>query len=196
MTTFGIPFLFEDRTGNIINTEFDDLYDRMFLGVSNSTDAGARSRGAATVKIFELGSKSSPRATFSPNFGRDPTIVLDFGPGGTPGSILFARQSVSMPMGSWIRKTDAVKIFERKFCCSDGEEYKWSHQANVEAEWICTTKSGYTVAQYSFCPPDEEKYTSSSGNVFTVYETHGHIAVELLASLTVVRFMQRYNPNA
>lgn len=107
MTTFGIPFLLEDRTGNIISTEFDDLYDRMFLGISNTTDPAARSRGAATIKIFELGSKTSTRATFSPNFGRDPTIVLDFGPGGTPGSVLFARQSISMPIGSWVRKTDS-----------------------------------------------------------------------------------------
>ena len=55
MTTFGIPFLLEDRTGNIISTEFDDLYDRMFLGISNTTDPAARSRGAATIKFFELG---------------------------------------------------------------------------------------------------------------------------------------------
>lgn len=133
MTTFGIPYLLEDRTGDVLNTEFDELYDRMFFGVSvSASPASPPSSSSRTIKIFELGSRSgpSPRAG-AYNFGRDPVVVLDFAPNGSLGTVLFVRQGVSMPMDQWMR----TKAKARCFACSDGESYSWTHQANAETEW-------------------------------------------------------------
>ncbi|KAH8115628.1 hypothetical protein DFH11DRAFT_1543106 [Phellopilus nigrolimitatus] len=196
MATFGVPYILEDRTGDLGNTEFDELYDRMFFGVSCTLDTPGRTRGAATLKIYELGSRSSTRGFSTAHFGRDPAVIIDFGPGAALGTILFVEQSMSMPMGHWIRKAGPnTKSVERKFKCSDDQEYRWTHAANAEAEWVCTTSSGYLAAQYKLRAPEEPKYPSSSGNMFTVYESYGHIATELLASLTIVRHIHRYNLN-
>ncbi|THG94858.1 hypothetical protein EW145_g8063, partial [Phellinidium pouzarii] len=123
-------------------------------------------------------------------------IVLDFGPGGVPGTVLFMQQSVSMPMGHWMRKTGQVgKPIERSFKCSDGQEYKWVHQASAEAEWVCTTTSSdYVVAQYKLRSPEEPTYASSSGNMFTVYESYGHVttgASVVVLVCAVARFADR-----
>ncbi|EJD00716.1 uncharacterized protein FOMMEDRAFT_110000 [Fomitiporia mediterranea MF3/22] len=206
MTTMGIPFLLEDRTGDVLNTEYDELYDRMFFGVTSApspsaivspTSPSRPSSRSVTIKIFELGSRTSS-ARGGLNFGRDPVVILDFATapssaahGGFDvlGTILFVRQSVSMPMEKWIRKKGAGTCF----ACSDGETYIWTYRANNETEWTCTTSTGYVVAEYNLRTPYEPKYASSSGNVFSVYESYGHIATELLASLTIVRYMQRCN---
>lgn len=139
MTTMGIPYLLEDRTGDVLNTEFDELYDRMFFGVSSSPSSSAPST-ARTVKLFELGSRSAPSPRGNFNFGRDPVIVLDFAPNAL-GTVLFVRQGISMPMASWMK----TKGPARCFACSDGESYSWTHQANDEAEWAVSNCSFYEV---------------------------------------------------
>ena len=218
MTTYGIPFILEDRTGDITNTEFDDLYDRMFFGISSpapsSTSAGA------TIRIFELGARSSPRALAGSHFGRDPAVVLDFGGHGAAsadaGTGLFVRQGVSMPIAAWLRGSKSSnKSPARVFRCSDDEDYTWSVTKAPEGlEWSCTTSRGYVAAQYSPRAPGEPAYASSSGSVLTIYEAYGHIAtgecsflmtdyarslltytfhLELLSALTVVRYIHRYS---
>ncbi|KAI5120753.1 hypothetical protein M0805_007827 [Coniferiporia weirii] len=195
MTTFGLPYFLEDRTGDVANTEFNELYDRMFFGVAGSSRAGA-GPGVATLRIFELGSRSSSRGPAAAHFGaRSPAVVLDFASGGAPGTVLFVQQSVSMPMTRWLTGSSKPgKPIERTFRCFDNEEYRWTHQADAEAEWVCTTSSGYVAAQYKLRMPDEPKYVGSSGNMFTVYESYGHIAIELLAALTIVRHVHRHSP--
>lgn len=70
--------------------------------------------------------------------------MLDFAPstsvGGVGnGTVLFVPQGVAMPMGSWLRSCSATAgmrgRLERTFRCSDGEEYRWAHRADTEAEW-------------------------------------------------------------
>lgn len=140
MTTFGIPYLLEDRTGDVLNTEFDEIYDRMFFGVSSSNPPSPSSSTdpapSRTIKLFELGKRSAPALRGSSlNFGKDPVVVLDFAPGGGMGTVLFVRQGVSMPMEKWMRRFDAKG---RCFACSDGENYYWTHKANAETEWaVC-----------------------------------------------------------
>ena len=56
----------------------------------------------------------------------------------------------------------------------------------------CTNSSGYVVATYNLKPPGEPAYRSS-GNALTVYEAYSHLAIELLASLTIMRHVRQFN---
>lgn len=100
---YNMPYIFEDKTGKIYTTEFHDVNDRMSLAVSSSAAPG-RAQGAMTLKIFELRSRSNA-LTMTSSSSHDPGVILDFGPGGSLGTVLFVSQSVSMAMVDWIYKS-------------------------------------------------------------------------------------------
>ena len=105
MAQYGLPYVLEDKTGLYNSTEYDDIYDRMFIGITSTANVDTKPTGSSTVKIFELGSRTSLHAYPSTYPGRDPTVILDFGPNSHLGTILFVKRSMSMPMSSWIKKT-------------------------------------------------------------------------------------------
>ncbi|TDL18406.1 hypothetical protein BD410DRAFT_793312 [Rickenella mellea] len=189
MTTVGLPLYLEDRTGLNNNTDYDEIYDRMFLRTSSTPP---RPGGGMTTTIYELGRRSSRRSTA---YG-DPLVVLDFGPNGSLGTILFVQLSMSMPMGHWLRKTAMFsRSLSRKFRASDSQEYRWEFSASPDEEipeWSCTNASGYRVAQYNLKPPGQPAYRTS-GNTLTISEAFSDLAVELLASLTIMRHIHQHN---
>lgn len=76
-----LPLTFEDRTAGLSNTDFDDIYDRMFFHVK-------RVPGSCTTKIFEMHFPASRhRGNVPPN--RGPVIQLDFLPDEYLGTITF-----------------------------------------------------------------------------------------------------------
>ncbi len=112
----GIPFIFQDRTGQYLHTDFDEIYDRMFLSVKSSSSSAASAAlqahspsrlafpsfsGSApappvTTRIFNSGSR--PRGHLP-----EPAAILDFGPGGVPGTVLFVKEGLAVQMADWVR---------------------------------------------------------------------------------------------
>jgi hypothetical protein len=103
MTISGPPsaYFFEDRTGVLTGSDFDEVYDRAFLRISSTPQ---RTRNAGLM-VYDMGQRSTSLGDRDRrHFYREPVIVLDFGPRGALGTIRFTKGSVSMPMHQYLRK--------------------------------------------------------------------------------------------
>jgi len=192
MTISGPPsaYFFEDRTGVLTGSDYDEVYDRAFMRVSSTPQ---RTRNAGLM-VYDMGQRSTSLGDRDRrHFYREPVIVLDFGPRGALGTVRFTKGSVSIPMHQYLRK---VSLFSgslfRKFTASDGKEYKWGHHMVPEHEWTCLNVDNFLVAHYNLKPVDRPAF-GTSGNVFTVYEPFAHLSSELLASLTIMRHIAQNN---
>jgi len=192
MTIAGPPsaYFFEDRTGVLASSDFDEVYDRAFLRVSSTPQ---RTRNAGLM-VYDMGQRSTSLGDRDRrHFYREPVIVLDFGPRGALGTIRFTKGSVSIPMHQYLRK---VSLFSgslfRKFMASDGKEYRWGHHMVADHEWTCLNADNFLVAHYNLKPVDRPAF-GTSGNVLTIYEPFAHLSAELLASLTIMRHIAQNN---
>ncbi|KAI0693478.1 hypothetical protein BC835DRAFT_1072133 [Cytidiella melzeri] len=194
MLNRSLPYFLEDRTGIFTHTDFDDIYDRLFLKVFPH---GHTSQNPFLFTIHSTARRSTPHEQHHSRRGtirdREPSLTLEFGPRGALGNVVFSAKNESVPMAQWLKKTSMFGgSMSRKFRASDGEEYRWIHQGAEGQEWTLVDSRDYLVAHYNFKPADKPAY-STSGNVLTIYETHGHIAVEILASLTIMRHIAAHN---
>jgi hypothetical protein len=206
-----LPYTLEDRTGHALSSDFDDIYDRLFLKLSYQSTitpiadnhhhlhfySHQQQQRQDTVLIHNMTWRSSPhRDTLSvPPGDPDPAVVMQFGPGKTLGSITFQTKSrrVSFTMAGYLKKASMFSgSLQRKFVASDGREYKWGYQTVQGQEWSCTSEENYLVAHYDLKPHDMRAY-GTSGNVFTIYEPFQSIATELLGTLTVMRYIAQNN---
>ncbi|EED83726.1 predicted protein [Postia placenta Mad-698-R] len=179
-----LPYFLEDRTGAYTGSDFDDIYDRLFLRVARPTTQSPSA--GDTLMVYNVGRRSSAQRESRPP-ARAPSVVLEFGAGGTLGKISFAGSSVSMPMGQYLRKTSMFGgSLSRKFRGSDGEEYRWTYKGQEGQEWSCTDSRDYLVAHYNLKPPNKPVF-GTSGNILTIYEAHARMSAEILASLTIMR---------
>ncbi|KAI0779587.1 hypothetical protein C8Q74DRAFT_1198512 [Fomes fomentarius] len=182
MTTFGMPYFLEDSTGQITGSDFVDLHNRMHLSLKPTL----KDAHHAAYIIYDLSSRASG--------GRGgllvPLATLDFGPHHSLGSIKIG-DSEFIPMGHYLMKSPGGSK-SRKFKAADGQEYRWTLQA--DGEWQCTNaKNNYHVATYSMKPAGEPQYPSSSGCMLTVEEAYPHLVGELLASLIVMRHIEKHD---
>ncbi|KAI0337484.1 hypothetical protein BDW22DRAFT_1433260 [Trametopsis cervina] len=206
MLNRSLPYFLEDRTGLVAHSDYDDIYDRLFLSVSSpSLPCGhAPSHPQSqptTLTIHNTGrrSSSSHHPNGPPRLHRsssEPAITLEFGARGALGNVILPAHAGSegpVPMGQWLRKTSLFSSsLSRKFRASDGAEYRWIHRGAEGQEWTLVDGREYLVAHYALRPADKPAY-STSGNVLTVYESHVHIVVEILASLTIMRHIEANN---
>jgi hypothetical protein len=184
-----LPYTLEDRTGLAMSSDFDDIYDRLFLRVSQ----GPQPQRDTTL-IYNMTRRSSRHRDSLP-LQRDPSVALEFGPNGTLGNVTFMQRpsKISIPMARYLRKTSIFGgSLSRKFVASDGREYKWSYRTVQGQEWSCTSEENYLVAHYDLKPPEARAY-GVSGNILTIYEPFCSLAIELLASLTIMRFIAQNN---
>ncbi|TFY66434.1 hypothetical protein EVG20_g4658 [Dentipellis fragilis] len=179
MATLGIPYFLEDRTGLLTGSDFVDVHDRMRLSVRCSL----RDAAHTAYMIYDM--------TYPSN--AQPAAALDYPSNNGLGSIMIHGR------GSWQMNQYLVKLSpfgssrNRKFTASDGQEYRWSWRTRDGFEWVCLNASGYLVAYYNLKIPGEPHYQSSSGCMFTVDESYPHLAVELLASLLIMRHIAEHN---
>ncbi|PPR04332.1 hypothetical protein CVT24_013371 [Panaeolus cyanescens] len=94
-----LPLTLEDRTGQLTNSDFDDMYDRLFLHV-------ARQPGKTTTKIYEMNIRASRHRSKQP-LNRDPIIVLEFMPDESLGTVTFLKPPYqgSILMSRYLKKT-------------------------------------------------------------------------------------------
>lgn len=102
MRSAPLPYILEDRSGIYNGSDFDDIYDRLFLRIAESSHDAETS----VLMIYDMGRRSSRRRD-SRHFDRHPSVVLEFGTDGTPGSVNFIQphSAQSLPMYQYLRKT-------------------------------------------------------------------------------------------
>ncbi|KAL4061665.1 hypothetical protein V8B97DRAFT_1850855, partial [Scleroderma yunnanense] len=168
-----MPYTFEDRTGDVKGTDFDDIYDRMFLRVTPYLGR------ANTLALYVMGRRST-RHKDARHLERQPSILLEFGEAHLGlGTIHFTQSTspLSIPMNNYLRKTMFFGgSLSRKFRASDGREYRWQYQSVDGHEWTCLSEEGYIVAHYDLRPPNIAVY-GVSGNTFTVHEAYSSLCV-------------------
>jgi hypothetical protein len=104
MTIAGPPsaYFFEDRTGALTSSDFDEVYDRAFMRVST---ASQRTRNSTELMIYDMGQRSTSLGDRDGrHFYREPVIVLNFGPSGALGTVRVPKASMSIPMNQYLRK--------------------------------------------------------------------------------------------
>jgi len=176
----------EDRTGQLTNSDFDDMYDRQFFHV-------ARAPGRTSTRIYEMSIRASRHRSSLP-LTAEPIIQLDFMPDESLGTVWFLRGPMtdSVPMGKYLKKTAFFGgSLSRRFVGSDGREYKWGFQTHAGQEWSCTTGDDYLVAHYDLKPANVQTY-DVSGNSLTIYEGFQGVAAEILATLVIMRHIAQF----
>ncbi|KDQ28684.1 hypothetical protein PLEOSDRAFT_173292 [Pleurotus ostreatus PC15] len=177
-------YTLEDRTALISSSDFDDIYDRLFLRVSRPTKA-------TSTMIYKMKHRSSRHRDSQP-LTAEPIVVLDFAPDESLGNISFPKAKVTVPMARYLRKTSLFGgSLSRKFIGSDGREYTWNRGCVQGQEWTCTTEN-FLVAHYDLKPPQQRVY-GTSGNTLNIYQPFFPLAVEIVASLTIMRHIAQFN---
>ncbi|KAJ4468308.1 hypothetical protein J3R30DRAFT_3410387 [Lentinula aciculospora] len=182
-----LPYIFEDRTGQLYASDFDDMYDRLFYRVT-------RDPQRPSMMVYDMGRRASRHRDSLP-FSRRPIAILEFKPDQSLGSICYASNgNVAVPMNRYLRRTSMFGgSLSRKFMGSDGREYRWSHRSIQGQEWTCTTGTeNFVVAHFDLKPADVPAY-DVSGNTLTIFEQFIHLSVEMLASLTIMRHIAQHN---
>lgn len=117
MLNRSLPYLLEDRTGVFTTSDFDDIYDRLFLRVSPPPPSSpSPTPSPFSLMIYNTGRRSTSalKHDFAHHYHHAhratgmhelPALVLEFGPRGALGNIVFSSKKESMPMGHWLKKT-------------------------------------------------------------------------------------------
>ncbi|GBE80294.1 hypothetical protein SCP_0300090 [Sparassis crispa] len=183
-TVYGVPYFLEDQSGDLAGSEFVDLYKRISLTVRCTL----RSDTHTAYMVYDMTSRGVNRGGLLV-----PLACLDFGAGHALGTIKVGEKE-AVNMSDYLTKLSPLgSSKQRKFVASDGQEYRWKWRSDADDEWTCVNSSGYHVASYSLKPAGEPQYQSSSGCVLTVEESYPHLIGELLASLTIMRHIAKYN---
>ena len=105
MINKSFPILLEDRTGLYTESDFDDIYDRIFLRIGQIPSKLIISGfDESTIGVWNVGRRSSNQRDYR-SFQREPAIVLQFGPAASLGKITFVESSMTIPMNQYLKRT-------------------------------------------------------------------------------------------
>ncbi|KAI0088092.1 hypothetical protein BDY19DRAFT_209473 [Irpex rosettiformis] len=180
-TVYGMPFHLEDTTGNVFDSSFTDLYQRMSFTVR----ATMRSPERTAVMVHNASSGAGHGGLMVP------VASFDFGANNALGTVKIGHGEI-MEIEKYLVKVSRNNSMIRKFTASDAQAYTWTYNGTEDVEWTCTNSRGYAVASYSLKSEHEPTYEHSSGCMLYVEEAYAHIAGELLASLTIMRHIAKY----
>ncbi|KAI6040218.1 hypothetical protein EDC04DRAFT_1522990 [Pisolithus marmoratus] len=181
-TTYGMPYILEDKTGELTGSDFIDINDRLRLRLRCTAQAATHT--AYMIHNVTHGHEREVSRAL---------VALAFGPDHSLGTITFESRS-PVAMGEYLRRVSPLASSKsRKFLASDGEVYRWSWRSTKGHEWTCTHQNQQLVASYSLKVVGEPDYISSSGCVLTIDEAYPHLAVEILATLTIMRHIVVHN---
>lgn len=195
MRPLQMPYTFEDRTGHVVGSDYDDIYDRMFIRVVPHPHTPTRNKNV--LAIYSMGRRST-RHGDTRHLERQPSVILEFAEGaaGGLGNINFfypPAPSMTIPMSRYLRKTAFFGgSLSRKFRASDGRDYRWEHRNADGHEWSCISEENYLVAHYDLRQPHMPAY-GVSGNTLTVHESFCHLSIDIMASLLIMRYIEEHN---
>jgi len=185
-----LHYVLEDRYAVYNESDFDDIYDRLFIRIAESS----RDAETAVSMIYDMGRRSTRRRD-TRHFERQPSVVLEFGSNGALGTIRFMQPTRSSPMSmyQYLRKTSIFGgSLSRRFKGSDGHEYRWNYRTVQGQEWSCLDVDNHIIAHYNLKPPGVPAY-QVSGNTLTIHESFIDLAIEIFASLTIMRHIALNN---
>lgn len=154
-----LPFVLEDRTGLVSSSDYDDIYDRLSLRVTEHPSPPHSPDGTPqrVLFVYDMPQRWS-RRTARLHEARSPVAVLHFGPHETLGTIELALDGRprAMPMAKYLPKTsmfggyvlqDNVPVafpdvmyshrsLNRQFVGADGRKYRWSFRSSEQHEWV------------------------------------------------------------
>ncbi|KAJ7627127.1 hypothetical protein FB45DRAFT_1004699 [Roridomyces roridus] len=181
MTRYGMPYILEDKSGQLTGSEFVDIHERLHLTVRCTQ----RNSSHTMYMIY-----NTTPTVFQSTIPR-PLVGLDFGKDNALGTISVA--GVPTPMRKYLTKVSLIGSSKhRRFVGSDGKPYQWARRAQPNQEWTCTNASAQVVASYSLKAPGEPEY-STSGCILEITEECGHLAPEILASLWIMRHIVAFD---
>ncbi|KAF8880340.1 hypothetical protein CPB84DRAFT_1687614 [Gymnopilus junonius] len=182
-TRYGLPYFLEDKSGRLAGSEFVDLHDRMRL-VYHPKER------SSTQSVYEI--YDTTISTY--NAFRKPVVTLSFGPNNTLGTISYSRDRTARQMGAYLSQVNEIAGSKlRCFFASDGNEYRWGYRLIPNDEWTCTNNTGAIISHYNLKTPGEPPYYNSSGCMLTVEEDYGHLACEMLATVMIMRHIDKYD---
>ncbi|KAJ7768978.1 hypothetical protein B0H16DRAFT_1518805 [Mycena metata] len=181
MTSYGMPYILEDRSGRLTGTEFVDIHERLHFTIRCT----ARDAWHTTFMIYNTNPNVFQSAIPKPLVG------LNFGANNALGTISFS--SVPMPMQKYLTKHAMGSSKVRRFVASDGQTYQWARRTQPNQEWTCTNTNGYVIASYSLKAHGEPEYSDSSGCIFEIAEQFGALVPEMIASLWIMRHIAAYD---
>ncbi|KIY61376.1 hypothetical protein CYLTODRAFT_495283 [Cylindrobasidium torrendii FP15055 ss-10] len=185
-----LPYVFEDRTGANSSSDFDEIYDRSYFHIGRTPQTGR-----TKTMIYCMHTRATRHRDSQP-LTKPASAILDYGEDESLGLISYVLPTgvVTEVMSKYLRKTSMFSgSLSRKFTASDGREYRWSYRTVPGQEWTCSVgPENFVVAHYDLKPPDVRAY-GVSGHTLTVDERCGHILLELLASLNIMRHIALHN---
>jgi hypothetical protein len=107
MRPLQMPYMFEDRTGRVSGSDYDDIYERMFLRVIPHPHSPGENDNV--LAIYNMGRRST-RHGDTRHLERQPSVILEFAEGaaGGLGNVQFfcpPAPSVTIPMNRYLRRT-------------------------------------------------------------------------------------------
>lgn len=102
-----LPYAFEDRTGRLTASDFDEIYDRLFLHVAQSP----QETNGTTLMIYNMHRRATRHRDLLP-LREEPSVILEFGAKNALGVITFLQPParLSVPMNRYLRK---INLFGR-----------------------------------------------------------------------------------
>ena len=139
--TYGMPYHLEDTTGNLSDSTFTDLHQRLSFSVRTTM----RSADRTVIMIHNLPSEMGHSGLMVP------AACLDFGANNALGTVKIG-QGQTVEMDQYLSRvsrkcvpsltlcTDDADVtisnsMVRKFDASDSQTYTWTYTATEDAEW-------------------------------------------------------------
>ncbi|KIP07531.1 hypothetical protein PHLGIDRAFT_13144 [Phlebiopsis gigantea 11061_1 CR5-6] len=194
-----LPYYLEDRTGLHTASDYDDIYDRLFLRVTCSAPAPQQvartpSSSSANSMLSSSPPSSSPLAAPPPPFtiaisntGRRSstrsylTGQAPSARGQPPPSVVLDLHGKASraPMAQWLRKTGMFAgSLSRKFVASSGHELRWIHRGYSGHEWtlVTTPPPSHGAPLSASCPPPSSPLSSSPSSFLSSAPEHVVVA--------------------
>ncbi|KAF8883066.1 hypothetical protein CPB84DRAFT_193737 [Gymnopilus junonius] len=180
---YGLPYFLEDKSGRLSGSDFIDLHDRMKLAYSCKD----RSSSLFTYEIHD-----TTAGTYDAY--NKAVATLTFGSDNALGTITYTRDKIERQMVDYLAQVNDIAGSKlRRFFASDGKEYRWGYRVVPNEEWTCTNSSGTVVSHYNLKVDGEPPYFGSSGCMLSVDEDFGHLACEMLATVMIMRHIDKHN---
>lgn len=191
-------YTFEDRTGRNYDSDWDDIWERLYFRVCQEPSSPERTDSLepnkSKINIYNVEYRMMRRDHSHVDFY--PNVVLEFN-GHNLGQITYDTElyKCTFQMGKYIKKTSFFggSSLLRKFTGSDGNEYKWCHKVVEGQEWTCTTgQNEMIVAHYDLLPEGYVAYRISGHNL-VVRNKWAALSIEFLATLIIMRHIHQHN---
>jgi hypothetical protein len=177
-----LPLSLEDRTGLNTASDFDDIYDRVFLHVA--AQPGTSSNTVNIYKMSQRGSRRRDALPFNPT--TPPAATLSFGPRDSLGTVSFGTvpanggggAAMAMAMGQYLKKTSLFGgSLSRKFVGSDGREYRWNYRSVEGQEWTvrCLRSNSFYLSNVFAVHGGGESTGLPSGMLHTQTAEHARV---------------------